>query len=55
MIQYHIIDSSIKVLGKGMILVELKNGDQKYIFDMFYVPVMKINFRSARQMVKKRH
>ena len=48
-------DSSIPVMGKGMILVELKNGDQKYISDVFYVPGMKTNLLSVGQLAEKGH
>ena len=36
----------IPVTGKGRILVTLKNGDHRYIYDVFYVPDMKSNLLS---------
>lgn len=38
-----------------MILVELKNGDQNNISDVFYVPGMKTNLLSVGQPAEKGH
>ncbi|KAJ0963177.1 hypothetical protein J5N97_028299 [Dioscorea zingiberensis] len=46
-------DSSIPVMGKGQIFINLENGDQKYISDVFYVPGMKTNLLSVGQLVQK--
>ena len=36
----------VSVIGKGRILIALKNGDHRYIYDVFYVPDMKSNMLS---------
>jgi len=43
----------VPVTVKGRILVTLKNGDHRYIYDVFYVPDMKSNLLSMRQLAKK--
>jgi len=39
--------------GKGRILITLKNGDHRYTYDVFYVPDMKSNLLSMRQLTEK--
>jgi len=39
-------DRFVPVTGKGRILITLKNGDHRYIYDVFYVPDMKSNLLS---------
>ncbi|XP_010269649.1 PREDICTED: uncharacterized protein LOC104606252 [Nelumbo nucifera] len=46
-------DSTISMMGKGHILINLKNGDHKYISDVFYVPGMKSNLLSVGQLAEK--
>jgi len=46
-------DRFVPVTGKGRILITLKNGDHKYIYDIFYVPDMKSNLLSMGQLAKK--
>ncbi|KAG8389982.1 hypothetical protein BUALT_Bualt01G0036000 [Buddleja alternifolia] len=46
-------DSTISVMGKGRILIKLKNGDHKYISDVFYVPEIKYNLLSMGQLIEK--
>jgi len=36
----------VPVTGKGEILIALKNGNQSYIYAIFYVPDMKSNLLS---------
>ena len=43
----------VPVTGKGQILITLKNGDHRYIYDVFYVPDMKSNLLSMRQLAEK--
>jgi len=44
----------IPVTGKERILITLKNGDHKYIYEVFYVPDMKkSNLLSMGQLAKK--
>ncbi|GKU93614.1 hypothetical protein SLEP1_g7191 [Rubroshorea leprosula] len=46
-------DRTIPITGKGRILINLKNGDHKYISDVFYVPGMKSNLLSVGQLLEK--
>ncbi|GKV24984.1 hypothetical protein SLEP1_g34508 [Rubroshorea leprosula] len=46
-------DRTIPVTGKGRILINLKNGDHKYISNVFYVPSMKSNLLSVGQLLEK--
>ena len=39
--------------GKGRILITLKNGDHRYIYDVFYVPDMKSNLLSMGKLAEK--
>ena len=43
----------ILVTRKGRILITLKNDDHRYIIDVFYVPYMKSNLLSMRQLAEK--
>ncbi|XP_068466645.1 uncharacterized protein [Phaseolus vulgaris] len=43
----------VPVTGKGQILITLKNGDHRYIYDVFYVPDMKSNLLSMGQLAEK--
>ena len=43
----------VLVTEKGWILITLKNGDQKYIYDVFYVLDMKSNLLSMGQLTEK--
>jgi len=46
-------DIFVSVTGKWWILITLKNGDHRYIYDVFYVPDMKSNLLSMRQLSEK--
>jgi len=46
-------DWFIPVTGKGRILIASKNGDHRYIYDVFYVPDMKSNLLSMNQLAEK--
>jgi hypothetical protein len=39
--------------GRGIILIELKNGEQKFILEVFHVPDMKNNIMSLGQFLEK--
>jgi len=43
----------VSVARKGQILITLKNGDHRYIYDVFYVPDKKNNLLSMRQLTEK--
>jgi len=43
----------VPVTEKGSILITLKNGDHRYIYDVFYVPDMKSNLLSMGQLAEK--
>jgi len=43
----------VPMTGKGRILITLKNGDHRYIYDVFYVLDMKSNLLSMGQLAKK--
>jgi len=43
----------VPVTGKRRILITLKNGDHRYIYDVFYVPDMKSNLLSMGQLAEK--
>ena len=45
--------SKISVKGKGTITIVLKNGDKKYINDVYYIPALKSNIISLGQLVEK--
>ncbi|GKV17840.1 hypothetical protein SLEP1_g28296 [Rubroshorea leprosula] len=46
-------ESTIPVMGKGRILIKLKNGDHNYISDVFYMPDMKSNLLSLGQFLER--
>ncbi|GKV47387.1 hypothetical protein SLEP1_g54294 [Rubroshorea leprosula] len=46
-------ESTVPVMGKGRILIKLKNGDHNYISDVFYVPDMKSNLLSLSQLLER--
>ena len=39
-------ESTISIENKGSILIQQKDGNHAYIFDMFYLPAMKNNLLS---------
>ena len=45
--------SKISVKGKGKILIRTKNGTNKYISDVYYVPALKNNLISLGQLVER--
>eukprot|EP00253_Pinus_taeda_P020908 PITA_20908 len=46
-------DSKISVMGKGEVKIFTKKGEKKTIADVYYVPGMKCNLLSIRQLVQK--
>ncbi|GKU92535.1 hypothetical protein SLEP1_g6248 [Rubroshorea leprosula] len=44
---------TIPVIGKRRILINLKNGNHKYISNVFYIPSMKSNLLSVGQLLEK--
>ena len=45
--------TKVLVMGKGDILIRLKNGDHQFISHAYYVPALKTNILSIRQLLKK--
>ena len=45
--------SKVSVKGIGKILIRLKNGDHQFISNVYYVPSMKTNILSLRQLLEK--
>jgi len=43
----------VPVTGKGRGLITLNNGDHRYNYDVFYVPNMKSNLLSMKQLAEK--
>ncbi|PHT36714.1 hypothetical protein CQW23_24414 [Capsicum baccatum] len=43
-------DSQIDVKGKGKVMITQKNGEKKYITDVYYVPALKSNIISIGQL-----
>ncbi|KAL4353370.1 hypothetical protein GQ457_06G022260 [Hibiscus cannabinus] len=46
-------DSHAEVKGKGKVMITQKNGEKKYITDVYYVPAMKSNIISLDQLLEK--
>ncbi|GMJ05590.1 hypothetical protein HRI_004228200 [Hibiscus trionum] len=46
-------DSHAEVKGKGKVMITQKNGEKKYISDVYYVPAMKSNIISLGQLLEK--
>ncbi|KAL4380017.1 hypothetical protein GQ457_02G014900 [Hibiscus cannabinus] len=46
-------DSHAEVKGKGKVMITQKNGEKKYITDVYYVPAMKSNIISLGQLLEK--
>ncbi|GMJ04997.1 hypothetical protein HRI_004168900 [Hibiscus trionum] len=46
-------DSHTEVRGKGKVMITQKNGEKKYIPDVYYVPAMKSNIISLGQLLEK--
>ena len=46
-------DSKVKVNGKGVILVYVKNGERRIIHDVYYVPILMCNLLSVGQLPEK--
>ncbi|XP_015578123.1 uncharacterized protein LOC107261682 [Ricinus communis] len=46
-------DKNIVYEGKGDILIQAKNGSHQFITDVYYVPEMKVNVLSLRQLLEK--
>ena len=42
--------SKIQIKGKGIVLIHLKNGGHKIILDVYYVPKLRSNILSLRQL-----
>ena len=45
--------SKTPVKGKGTVTILTKNGDKKYINDVYYIPALKSNIISLGQLVEK--
>ena len=45
--------SKVPVKGKGNISIKLKNDDNSYIADVYYIPAIKHNMLSIRQLLEK--
>lgn len=45
--------SKIPVMGKGKILIQLKDGSQQFISNVYYAPAMKRNILSIGQLLEK--
>ncbi|KAK2991588.1 hypothetical protein RJ640_000959 [Escallonia rubra] len=45
--------SKIPVKGNGKLMITLKNGDRKFISDVYYVPALKSNIISLGQLLEK--
>ncbi|KAK2993694.1 hypothetical protein RJ640_027046 [Escallonia rubra] len=45
--------SKIPMKGKGKLMITLKNGDRKFISDVYYVPALKSNIISLGQLLEK--
>jgi hypothetical protein len=45
--------SKVRVEGEGNILIKLKDGTQKFILSVYYVPEMKSNILSLGQLLKR--
>ncbi|KAL4278554.1 hypothetical protein GQ457_03G001430 [Hibiscus cannabinus] len=46
-------DSHTEVKGRGKVMITQKNGEKKYITDVYYVPAMKSNIISLGQLLEK--
>ncbi|KAL4284866.1 hypothetical protein GQ457_16G010810 [Hibiscus cannabinus] len=46
-------DSHAEVKGKGKVMITQKNGEKKFITDVYYVPAMKSNIISLGQLLEK--
>ncbi|KAL4289790.1 hypothetical protein GQ457_14G023810 [Hibiscus cannabinus] len=46
-------DSHAEVKGKGKVMITQKNGEKKYITNVYYVPAMKSNIISLGQLLEK--
>ncbi|XP_061375043.1 uncharacterized protein LOC133317219 [Gastrolobium bilobum] len=47
--------SNVPIKGKGKIMIFTKNGDRKYISDVFYIPSLKSNLLGFGQFLEKRY
>ena len=47
--------SKVEVKWKGKILIHLKDGRHRFIFDVFYVPNIKSNIFSLGQLIEKKY
>ncbi|XP_058202739.1 uncharacterized protein LOC131317183 [Rhododendron vialii] len=45
--------SNVPIMGKGTILIHLKNGDHRIISDVYFVPKMKSNILSLGQFLER--
>ena len=47
------IDTKIYVQGKGKVSIRARNGEQKFVPDVYYVPGLKCNLLSIGYLIKK--
>ena len=45
--------TKVLVMGRGDILIRLKNGDHQFISHAYYVPTLKTNILSIGQLLEK--
>jgi hypothetical protein len=45
--------SKVAIKGKCMILIKLKDGSHQFIDDVYYIPTIKINILSFRQVLEE--
>jgi len=45
--------SKVAIKGKCMILIKLKDGSHQFIGDVYYIPTIKINILSFRQVLEE--
>ena len=46
-------DSKVFVMGKGKVSILTRKGEQKFVPDVYYVPGLKCNILSIRQLLNK--
>ena len=46
-------DTKISVKGKGRVSIRARNGEQKFVPDVYYVPGLKCNILSIGQLINK--
>lgn len=44
--------STVEILGKGSILLQCKNGDHRFLSEVYYIPKLRSNIISLGQMIE---